>query len=126
MKTVNSHEFEYETLKNHRPLLSYETGDSLEEWKAKARAKLEELLGLPLERCDGEAEIEYEKDFDTHTEYRFTVETERGYHVPCHLLIPRGDKEKYPLTVCLSGHGAGMHIALGSPKNEDDEKSISS
>ena len=61
MKTVNNHEYEYETLKNHRPLLSYETGDSLEEWKAKARAKLEELLGLPLERCDGEAEIEYEQ-----------------------------------------------------------------
>ena len=126
MKNVNSHEYEYEMLKRHRPLLSYEKGDSLDEWRIKAKAKLEELLGLPLERCDGEAEIEYEKDFDTHTEYRFAVETERGYHVPCHLLIPKGDKEKYPLTVCLSGHGAGMHIALGSPKNEDDEKTISS
>ena len=125
MSTKNSHEFEFEYLKKHKPLLRYEGGD-LCEWKMKAKEKLSELLGFPYEKGKCKMEIEYEKECGDFKEYRFTVETEPGYIVPCHLLVPLSGKDKYPLTICLSGHGGGMHIALGRAKCEADEKTLSS
>ncbi|MBR6719639.1 MAG: hypothetical protein IKL74_01870 [Clostridia bacterium] len=125
MYTINSHEFEYNCLKSHKPLLRYEGGD-FEEWKKKAKEKLADLLGFPYEKGACKAEIECKEEKDDHTEYRFLVETEPGYKVPCHLVVPKGDKEKYPLTICLSGHGGGMHVALGKAKCEADEKALSS
>ncbi len=125
MSTKNSHEFEFELLKKHKPLLRYE-GGSFEEWKKEAKAKLSELLGFPYEKGACKAEVEYKEEYDEHREYRFLVETEPGYKVPCHLVVPKGDKEKYPLTICLSGHGGGMHVALGKAKCEADEKTLES
>ena len=124
-KTCNSHLYEYGRLCASKPSMSYDYARDFSAWQCEAREKLEQLLGLPLEKCDPALDIEYEKDRRDSTEYRFTVQTERGYLVPCHLLIPKGGREKIPLTVCLSGHGAGMHIALGVPKNEKDERSLS-
>jgi len=123
MKTSNSHLYEYQTLKSIKPLLSFEEGMDLAEWKKEAKAKLTELLGLPLKECEPKLEVEYKKEQENCTEYRFTVETEPDYLVPCHLLVPKGAK-KAPLTICLSGHGNGMHVALGVAKNEEDEKTL--
>lgn len=122
MKNVNSHHHEYALLKNTAPLLEYQENNPFEPWRQQVRRKLEELLGLPLERCDACCEMEYEKKHDGFWEYRFTVQTEPGYHVPCHLLVPDGKAGCYPLTVCLSGHGGGMHIALGEAKTAEDQR----
>ena len=122
MRNSNSHHYEVHQFKNTVPALRYQEGTSFEAWQDTARQKLEELLGLPLETCDPDLQIEYEKQGDGFTEYRLSVQTEPGYYVPCHLLIPAGSAEKYPLTICLSGHGGGMHVALGHPKNEKDQK----
>lgn len=124
MKNSNSHAFEVEYLKKNRPLLRFEESKPFEEWKRQVKDKLTELLGLPLESCDPNLEIEYEEEHDDYTEYRFTVQTEPGYCVPCHLLIPRKVTLPAPLTLCLSGHGGGMHVALGRAKNEADEKAL--
>ncbi len=69
-------------------------------------------------------EIEYTKECEGYIEYRMTVESEPGYHVPCHLWVPTGVEKPAPLAVCLSGHGGGMHIALGVAKTENDEKAL--
>lgn len=124
MKTSNSHEYEFELFQNMIPSLRYTGDSSFEEWKKKARNKLEELLGLPLKYCKPEIAAEYIKENEDHTEYRFTVETEPGYTVPCHLLIPNAIKENIPLTICQSGHGGGMHLCLGAAKTEADKKSL--
>lgn len=124
MKNSNSHAYEVENLKKNQPLLQYDGNVSFDEWQRNARKKLTELLGLPLESCDPMFEVEYRKTFPDYTEIRFTVQTEPGYHVPCHLLIPGGGKDRIPLTVCLSGHGGGMHVVLGRAKNEADEKAL--
>lgn len=127
MNTINSfdaHKYEYSVLRSHSPELGYKEGRDIAVWRREVKERLTELLGLPLPEGKGALELEYEKDKDDHTEYRFTVETEPGYRIPCHLLIPSGIKGKVPLTVCLSGHGSGMHIALGVAKNEKDEKSL--
>jgi len=124
VKNLKSHKQEIDYLKNTAPILSFSSDTNLKEWREKAEKKLFELLGLPLEACESEFEIEYKKDGDGYTNYRFTVQTEPGYHVPCHLLIPNDLTERVPLTVCLSGHGGGMHVALGVAKNENDEKAL--
>ena len=123
-KNFNSHLYEYERFCALKPRLSYDGSCGFGEWQRLAEDKLCELLGLPLEACEPELEIEYTRDKGNCVEYRFTVQTEPGYFVPCHLLIPTGKSGKIPLTICLSGHGAGMHIALGEPKNEDDQKTL--
>ena len=123
-RNYNSHAYEYEFFRAIKPAFSYDGGEDFFEWQKKARAKLNELLGLPFEKCDLELEVEYEKDFDNHKEYRFSVQTEKGYFVPCHLVVPKIESDRIPLTICLSGHGAGMHITLGQPKTEQDKEKI--
>jgi hypothetical protein len=124
MKNFNSHLQEFSVFSSIKPSFAFDDSQNFTDWQTRAREKLNELLGLPLDRCDGNLEIEYEKDFEDHTEYRFTVQTEPGYYVPCHLLLPKSGGDKIPLMICLSGHGAGMHIALGTPKTEKDEASL--
>ena len=126
MKNYNSHKYEYGLLKNTKPSMGYDGSIPLDEWKSQAKSKLTELLGLPFDECEGKAEIEYSKECDGYTEHRFSVQTEPGYYVPCHLRIPSGIRDPIPLTLCLSGHGGGMHIALGVAKNEKDEASLRS
>lgn len=124
MKNFNSHLQEFSVFSSIKPSFAFDDSQNFADWQTRAREKLNELLGLPLDRCDGNLEIEYEKDLEDHTEYRFTVQTEPGYYVPCHLLLPKSGGEKIPLMICLSGHGAGMHIALGVTKTEKDEVSL--
>lgn len=124
MKTVNSYLYEFEYLKNHKPFLSFDECADFDEWQKKSREKLIELLGLPMEKCDAELTIEYEKTHENFKEYRFLVQTEPGYCVPCHLLIPLNCLYPIPLTLCLSGHGGGMHIALGVSRNAEDTEML--
>ena len=124
--TKNSHAYEYSVFCAMRPSMRYDGKEAFFSWQVRAREKLSELLGLPIFRGACEAEIEYKKEWETHTEYRFTVETEPGYFVPCHLCIPKNVPAPVPLAVCLSGHGGGMHVALGNPKCEADEKALAS
>ncbi len=124
VKICDSHQFEFELLKKSKPVLGFSEDVDFAEWQTAVRNKLTEILGLPLGVCESELDIEYEKRCEKHIEYRFTVQTEPGYFVPCHLLVPLLSKEKYPLTVCLSGHGGGMHIALGVAKCDDDVESL--
>ena len=126
MKNYNSHTYEYDLLKGTEPSMSYDGSIPRDEWKSRAKAKLTELLGLPLGECECKAEMEYSKVCDGYTEHRFSVQTEPGYYVPCHLRIPSGVGKPIPLTLCLSGHGGGMHVALGVAKNEKDEAALSS
>ena len=123
-KTIDSHAYEYKRFCRTKPMLAYDGKQCFCEWQKAAREKLISLLGLPLERCSPDFSVEYVKERSDATEYRFTVQTEPGYCVPCHLLLPKEKEGRIPLTVCLSGHGGGMHIALGVAKNEKDERSL--
>ena len=98
---------------------------AFEEWQISARNKLSQLLGLDkFNKVDLDFKIEYQEKSEGVTEIRFTYQSEAGYRVPCHMLLPDGI-EKPPVMICLQGHSKGMHISLGRPKFEGDEKSIS-
>ena len=118
-------------LKNHevvsmtKPSMRYDGKGDFSLWQKEAKAKLAELLGMDkFEKCDPHFTIEHEKETNEYKEYRFVIESEPGYNVPCVLRVPTGVKGKLPLIVCLQGHSKGFHISLGVPKYEGDEETI--
>ena len=116
-------EFNTEMIRKIKPSMSYD-GKNLLEWQKEARKKLIELIGLDqFEKTEPKLEIEYEKKIEGATEIRFTFESEEGYRVPCHLLLPDGI-ENPPVIICLQGHSTGMHISLGREIYENDAKNF--
>ena len=121
MKTA--YEYNKERIQTVKPSMSY-TGEDFDAWRQSAREKLSQLLGLDkFSKVESKTEIEYEKKIEGATEIRFTFQSEDGYRVPCHLLLPDGIANP-PVMICLQGHSKGMHISLGRPKYDGDELSI--
>lgn len=119
----SAYENSKELMQMQKSSMSYALKD-FETWRISAREKLSELLGMnKFNDVAPELEIEYEQKIDNATEIRFTYQSEKGYRVPCHLLLPDG-VEKPPVMICLQGHSMGMHISLGRPKYPGDEESI--
>ena len=54
MKTFVSHDLTLTRIAATPPAMHYDGTQPLSQWQAAARAKLEELLMLPLEYCDDE------------------------------------------------------------------------
>ena len=113
-----------EEIKKIEPCMRYRGGD-FAEWQKKSRMKLAELLGLPFVHCENLFTVVFDEPRKTHREIRFTFQSEAGYFVPCHLLIPNGADEPLPVVICLQGHSTGMHISLGQPKFKGDAETIS-
>ena len=105
----------------------YVDGEDFSLWQKKARKKLSELLGLDKIRRseDNRFTVEYIKEEEEYTEYRFTLESEPGYTFPCVMRVPKEYKKPLPVILTLQGHSTGMHISLGIPKFKGDEISIS-
>ncbi len=108
------------------PSMRYDGEEDFFAWQQKARAKLWELLGLDyFEACDLDFKVEFVTETDDYNEVRFSFQSEPGYYVPAHLLIPKKLKGKKLIPmICLQGHSKGMHISLARPKYQGDEDSI--
>lgn len=59
---------------------------------------------------------EYDREEPEFREIRFRFQSEPGYYVPCHLLIPKNAAKPLPTVIALQGHSMGMHISLGRTK----------
>jgi cephalosporin-C deacetylase-like acetyl esterase len=126
MKTINN-DVIHEQLLSQKPLLAYDEKNDYTEWKQKVREKYIELLGLDSiqkNACDIKVEIEERVETDEYTRYRYVFESEKGCFVPCYLLIPRAQKQKFPVCICLQGHTTGFHISIGEKKYDQDDKSL--
>ncbi|MBQ4160787.1 MAG: hypothetical protein IJD83_07635 [Clostridia bacterium] len=110
--------------KNIKPVLAYDGKEDFAAWQKKARTKLEELLGLPLEKGECKPIIKSEAETDAYKRIDFDFESEPGYLVQCSMLVPKKVQAPAPAVICLQGHSTGMHISLGEPKYENDAKSI--
>jgi cephalosporin-C deacetylase-like acetyl esterase len=75
------------------------------------------------QKCDPEFQIESETKKDNYTDLRFSFQSEEGYRIPCHLLLPDGIQNP-PAMICLQGHTTGMHISLGQMIFEKDERFV--
>jgi len=113
----------HEILLKAAPRFRYQ-GGNVQEWQQRARHQLANLLSLnDIPSCDPELVIEWECNEAAYHEYRFTFQTEPGYRIAAHLLLPVGI-EQPPVMLCLQGHSNGMHVSLGRPMNEEDAEDI--
>lgn len=119
--------YNHKMIEEITPSMRYDGSISFEQWQAEARARLCSLLGMenlrPAENTN--FTVEYIKEEEGYTEYRFTLESEVGYTFPSVMRVPRGIEGKLPVMICLQGHSTGMHISLGKPIFPNDVKSIS-
>lgn len=101
--------------------------------RARADRVFRSLIGwdkMPLPLTPPAVETEFIEDGDPRfTEIRFTFESEPGFRVPAHLLIPKAASGleingKLPVMICLQGHSTGMHISIGRAKFPGDEETI--
>ena len=121
MKTA--YELSKELIQKVTPRFSYD-GENYESWKTSSRLVISDLLGIDkFEKVAPETAVEFDKIDNGVREIRFTFQTEKGYRVPCHLIIPT-DVKNPPVMITLQGHSTGMHISLGRPKFKGDENTI--
>ncbi len=112
-------------MKETRPSMRKGAQEAFSVWQKKARERLAQLLGLPIEGGAENFRIEWTREEETHTEIRFLFESEPQVDVSCHLLIPKNAQGRLPLVICLQGHSTGMHISLGRAVYAGDEDVIS-
>lgn len=124
MKTFNSHEYIRHRAGSLKPAMRYDGSQDFNTWQKSAREKLEELLGLPLERCQDDYTIVSEKQCEGYKHLEFTFQSEPGYYVSCDMLIPDGIHKPLPTAICLQGHSTGKHISVGVARFENDDNSI--
>ena len=110
---------------NTKGELSYESTCDYGQWKTQVERKLKELLGMDViseNACPLHIEMQDTIEYETYRLLRFSYQSERENYVPAFLLIPKQQKEKYPLAIVLQGHTTGYHISIGVKKYQDDEQ----
>ena len=117
---MTPHELYLNQMSKTEPLLRLQEGQPLEKWRALARQRLRELLGMDqIVPCDLDFRAEETLDKEDYTRTRFTFQSEPGFRVPGYFCMPKdGDVSK--VMICLQGHSTGMHISLGETKYPDD------
>jgi len=95
-----------------KPLLAFDETRDFAAQKEQIRAKLMELLGDMPDPVPLNPVVESTTEHETFTEYRIAFDVEAGVQAICLLCIPKLGKKKYPLAVCLQGHGTGMHVSM--------------
>jgi len=127
MKTYIAHDLTLAKTAATSPSMHFDGSQALKAWQKEAREKLTELLGLPLEGCEDCFTVTETLETDTYREIRFEFQSEPGYFIPGHLLIPKDAQLPLPGVICLQGHSTGKHYSLGYKRYEtDNEASIAS
>ena len=114
----------HQLLMQEKPKLSYNASKDYTVWKTEIRERFIELSGLKniaKNACPLNVQIESEEQKEGYKQIRFVFESEKGAFVPCYLLIPDTNKEKYPVAITLQGHSTGFHNSIGIVKYERDE-----
>lgn len=125
MKTYHSHEYLMSVAQKEKPLLAFDENADFGEWHARAKSKLEELLGLPLQKCDDAFTVTNTVCTDEYKRIDFEYQSEEGYFVQAHLLVPLGLTEPVPGVICLQGHSSGKHLSIGEAIFPGDERAAS-
>lgn len=109
---------------NVKQKLGYDDSKLLDNaYKNALKERFIELVGLDVvaeNSCPLNFEIEWEEDKGFYRLIRFTIESEIGETVPCYILIPKGEKKKYPVAITLQGHTTGFHNSIGDIKNKQE------
>lgn len=124
MQVFDSYTYIQKLAAENPPLMGFNAQEPLEQWQAKAKEKLTELLKMPTAGCDDDFQIVAQKQCDGYEQTNFIFQTEPGYYVSASFLRPSGVTAPNATAICLQGHSTGMHISLGEEKFPGDEKTI--
>ncbi len=105
------------------PALTFDKNKDYAAWREQVKEKLCDLAGInniKQNACPLNVEIEKEEQKEGYKQIRFTFESENGAFVPCYLLVPDGEKKKYPVAITLQGHSSGFHNSIGEPKEGEN------
>ena len=110
-KNKVSPDYVHDYLVNNAELkLAFDESKDFNTWRKQLKEKFIELLGIDqirLNDCPISIQVESEEVKDGYRLIRFLLETEKNYMVPCNLLIPTTNKQKYPLAIVSQGHKKG-------------------
>ena len=124
-KTVINGDLCHEMLaKNTVKKFAYRDDVDFDIWRKNLREELKEKLGLDkiaLNACEANLKIEEDKIIDDYRRIRFVFESEKGSVVPCYLLVPLGEKKKYPVAITLQGHSSGFRYSIGENYGNPDD-----
>ena len=101
--------------------LSFDGTQDFAAYQRSIKEKLTDLLGDTPERVPLDTIVEETVEHEDFTERRISFAVETDVRAVCIFCIPKTGKEKYPLAVCLQGHGKGMHVSMGRRKYESEK-----
>ena len=109
--------------KSIKPELEFncKTKEEFYEWKEKLINKIKELLGPFPEKCDLNPEKLSEVEKEKYIREKWIIETEKDCFMPLYILIPKGDKKKYPAIICCHGHSPYGKDAIAGVHNNNPE-----
>lgn len=102
--------------KNLTPALGFNESRDFNAWKKEVREKLIDLAGIhEIEKndCPLALNIIAEEQKDGYKQIQFSFTSETACEVPAYILIPDGDKKKYPVAITMQGHSSGFHNSVG-------------
>ncbi|RDI69866.1 alpha/beta hydrolase family protein [Halopelagius longus] len=112
-----------------------ETGITFTAWQKTFRDELREVLGFPVIRDNGATDLDPRRRETRDVEagagqnyerQTWSVETERGFRVPFHLLLPSSADPPYPVVLALHGHAeSGKDLAAGVVESDADRRRVS-
>ena len=115
---VMPHAVYLDDMRSSVPLLRYDGKQLFDDWQNTSREKLAELLGIDEHvKCADDLIVEKITKYPTHTKYKFTVQTEPGYRVPCYFSIPKNLDVKPPVAITLQAHEVGISPEDGFPRH---------
>ncbi len=86
---------------------------TLAQWRARCRARLDELLGPLPERVPLRLETLESVECDGYRRDKVVFDTEATMSVPAYLLVPHGRVAPGPAVLAVHGHGPGKSEAVG-------------
>jgi len=108
-----------ERYQENTPRLAFDPRDPAA-WKAKARPRLAERIGLPGERVPLAVEVGKPVQRTGHTRIPLTFATRPHMAAFAYLLVPDNLEGRAPAVVCLPGHGRGVDDLVGIAEDGTD------
>ncbi|MCM8804001.1 MAG: alpha/beta hydrolase family protein [Candidatus Omnitrophica bacterium] len=93
--------------KSTKPELEFncKTKEEFYNWKKQLINKIKELLGEFPQPSDLIPEKLSEEEKEKYIREKWIIQTEKDCFMPLYILIPKGNKKKYPAILCCHGHG---------------------
>ena len=102
-----------------QPSMSFDGGD-VEEWRARLRPKVSELVGLPDgDRIPLNPVSLWKRDHSQGTIEKLVFHSEPGSDIVGFLCLPANATPPYPFFICVQGHTTGAHHSIAVERDDN-------